>query len=134
LHEEAQQTLNLFPGDPTAANYLNRGLTAATPSTPQPAPATPKTADDFLNLSLAYERAGRHQECIEAAQQALKLRPDFPEAYNNIAAGYQSMYRWDEAIAAAQQALKLRPDFQLARNNLAWSQSQKQLQDAAKKK
>lgn len=85
------------------------------------------TAENYLNLSLLYHRAGRYQDCIAAARKALLLKPDYPEAYNNIAAAYQSMGDWDKAIAAAQQALRIRPDFVLARNNLAYSQAQKKL-------
>ena len=77
----------------------------------------------LLDLSLLYYRQGRFRDCIDAAQRALRIRPDFAEAYNNIAAAYQAMGQWHQAILAANQALRLRPDFQLARNNLAWSQS-----------
>ena len=86
-----------------------------------------KTAEDWLNASLLANQAGHYQECIDDARQALKLRPNYAEAYNNIAAGYESMHKWDEAIAAANQALAINPDFQLAKNNLAWSISQKKL-------
>jgi tetratricopeptide (TPR) repeat protein len=83
--------------------------------------------EDYLARSLAYHQAGRYQECIRAAEEALRLRPDYAEAYNNIAAAYQSMARLDEAIAAAEQALRLKPDFQLARNNLQYAREQKSL-------
>jgi Tfp pilus assembly protein PilF len=85
----------------------------------------PRTAEDYLNLSLHYHRSGKYEECIQAARQALRLRPSYPEAYNNIAAAYEDLHMWNEAIEAAQQALRLKPDFELARNNLAWAQSQK---------
>lgn len=83
------------------------------------------TPEDFLNASLHYHQARKYRECIDAARQALRLRPNYPEAYNNIAAAYEAMGNWDEAIAAANQALRLRPDYQLAKNNLAWSLAQK---------
>ena len=40
------------------------------------------------------------------AQEALRRKPDYPEAYNNIAAAYEAMSMWDPAIEAAQQALR----------------------------
>lgn len=61
---------------------------------------------------------------LDAAQHALALRPDSPEAYNNIAAAHSALGRWSEAIDAARRALALKPDFPLARNNLAWALSQ----------
>jgi protein O-mannosyl-transferase len=86
---------------------------------------TQPTAENYLNLSLRYDRLGRYNDCIRAAREALKHKPDYAEAYNNIAAGYESLGDWDEAIKAAHEALRLRPDFELARNNLAWSEQQK---------
>jgi tetratricopeptide (TPR) repeat protein len=94
-------------------------------------PTNKLTAEDYLSLSLQYHRNKQYRECIDAARQALKLKPDYAEAYNNIAAGYESLQQWDEAIQAAQQALKLKPDFELARNNLLYSLEQKR-QAAAK--
>ena len=80
-----------------------------------------------MQLSLLYDRVGQYQDRIAAAKKALKLKPDYPEAYNNIAAAYEDMHQWDQAIEAAQAALKLRPDYQLAKNNLAYSLAQKKL-------
>ncbi len=76
-----------------------------------------------------YHQTGKYQESIDAARNALRLKPNYPEAYNNIAAAYEAMSMWDPAIEAAQQALRLKPDYQLAKNNLAWSISQKKLQN-----
>ena len=86
------------------------------------------TADGYLDLSLRLYQSGKYQECIDAAQKALRLSPNYAEAYNNIAAAYEGMGQWDKAIDAAQQAMRLKPDFQLAKNNLAWSLSQKKTQ------
>jgi tetratricopeptide (TPR) repeat protein len=129
LKDLAQDTLRLAPKDAAAQNYLARSRNpvdelAAAASLAQQQPS----AESYLNLSLVYHRAGRYQDCIEAAKQALRLKPDYAEAYNNIAAAYEAMQQWDQAIAAAQQALRVKPDFQLARNNLAWSQAQKRAQ------
>jgi len=66
------------------------------------------------------------RDCIDAANHALQLKPDYAEAYNNIAAGYQSLGQWDDAIRASQQALRLNPNLQIASNNLAYASQQKQ--------
>jgi len=123
-----------LPPDRTAAGYVGRTGTASGEIAAaevlvkrQPAPG------NFLSLSLLYCRAARHKECIAASEEALKLKPDFAEAYNNIAAGYEGLEMWDQAIAAARKAIQLKPDFQLARNNLAWSESQKRKAAAAGK-
>jgi tetratricopeptide (TPR) repeat protein len=112
----AADTISLIPNDREAKAWLARAATQ-----PQ---ATPEA---YLGLSLTSFQAGHYRDCIEAARQALRLRPDYAEAYNNIAAGHQALGEWDEAISAAAEAIRIRPDFQLARNNLAWSQRQKSL-------
>jgi tetratricopeptide (TPR) repeat protein len=117
VRTEATSTLDRFPSDASALAFLRRAQSGEA--------AGPKTADDYLNLSLSYYRSGQFPQAIGAAEEALRLHPRFAEAYNNIAASYQSMGRWDEGIAAARQALQLKPDFPLARNNLAWGEEQK---------
>jgi tetratricopeptide (TPR) repeat protein len=84
------------------------------------------TPEDWLNASLRDNQAGAFQKSIQDARAALRLRPNFPEAYNNIAAGYASLHQWDLAVAAAQEAIRLKPDYQLAKNNLAWAISERQ--------
>lgn len=102
----------LVPSAPSMEERI-AGLEAVVRQTP--------TAENYLNLSLAYANAGRFRDQVTAAQQAIRLKPDLAEGYNNLAAGYEDLHMWDEAIAAAQQAIRLKPDFQLARNNLAWA-------------
>lgn len=114
-------TLRIVPSDPTSLRYK-------TASANRPAVVgEASTAQGYLQLSLAHYQAGRFADCIKAAEEALRLKPDYPEAYNNVAAGYNSLRRWPEAIRAADHALRLKPDFELARNNRAWALSQQQL-------
>ena len=88
--------------------------------------AKQKTPENYLNLSLRYYQARQYEKCIEAAQDALKLRADYAPAYNNICSAYNEMKMWDKGIEACQQALKIDPGFQLAKNNLNWALTQKQ--------
>jgi tetratricopeptide (TPR) repeat protein len=92
------------------------------------------TPDNLLSLSLQYYQCGQFEDSLQAAQDALRLRPGFTEAYNNVAADCLSLGRWDEAIAAAREALRIHPDFPLARNNLrsAEIQGQRSAWEAAK--
>jgi protein O-mannosyl-transferase len=135
LRALAEETLKIFPSDQSAALFLARGAqptngaVQAVASAPQ---GPPTTAEGFLTQSLNYELAGKHEECIAAAKEALKLRPGYPEAYNNIAAANQSLGRWDEAVKAATEAVRLRPDFQLAKNNLNYALEQKRLHGSGK--
>jgi Flp pilus assembly protein TadD len=128
----AGETLALAPGDPETRRYLDdRGEVVL-----QQAPGARgvETAESYLDTSLQLYRAGDFQGSIDAARNAIALKPGYSEAYNNIAASYASLRRWDEAIEAAREALRLRPDFPLARNNLRWAEAEKQktLQEQAK--
>lgn len=121
----AIETLKFAPDDPVARRFA-----AMQPGQIQPAapvvPAQP-TPEALLDASLtAYQRRD-FEGCIRLAQMALKLRPNYAEAYNNIIAANNSLSRWDDAILAGHEALRIRPDYELARNNLAWAESQKRL-------
>lgn len=76
------------------------------------------TAENYLNLSLQYYNLKRFEDCIAACNEAIKLKPNFPEAYNNICSAYNSLGKYDLAIDACNMALKLSPGFELAKNNL----------------
>jgi tetratricopeptide (TPR) repeat protein len=122
-------SLRLAPADSGLLAFV--GAEQRAPRTP--APDVTLRPEDYLDLSLRYHQTGRYQQSIEAAQMALRLRPDYAEAYNNIAAAYESMKDWDRAIAAAREAVRIKPDFALARNNLAYSLEQKRLAAARPK-
>ena len=89
-----------------------------------PAPA-PDSAAALIDLSLQKYQEGQFQQCIDAAQSALKLQPNVPEAYNNLSAAYIKLGKWDQAIENAKLALNARPNFELAKNNLNWAILQK---------
>ena len=93
---------------------------------PSPAPVEDVRAQksrEQVNESLRRYQAGRFDESIAAAEQALAFDPANADAYNNICAAHNAMKRWEAGIAACEKALALRPDYQLAKNNLAWAHS-----------
>lgn len=115
----ALQILKIDPSDAVAWQYLARDKKT---SVLDKANLTP---EGYLDLSLAYFNQGNYRECIAVAEKALRLRPDYAEAYNNIGAAYNTMRQWDKAIVALEKAVALKPDFQLAKNNLALAKSKK---------
>jgi tetratricopeptide (TPR) repeat protein len=128
LRSFAEDCLRLTPNDPVVLKYLGaEQQLAAKVATAETLARSQPTPESLLQLSAGYHQMGRYQDCIAAAQEALRLRPDFAEAYNNIAAAYLSMGQWDEAIRAASEALRIKSDFQFARNNLEFAKSQKNL-------
>jgi tetratricopeptide (TPR) repeat protein len=77
------------------------------------------TPENYINLSLEFYYAGKFEKSIEAAEEALKLKPGYPIAYNNICSAYNQLKMYDKAIDACEKALTLQPDFELAKNNLS---------------
>jgi len=119
-----QSALHFDPNFTVASNNLAAYTSARDRS--RSLPPIPQTPEELVNSSLRLNQAGLYSQSIAAARSALRLRPDYPEAWNNIAAGYAGLGNWDQAILAAQQAIRLKPDFQLAKNNLAWALTEKQ--------
>jgi protein O-mannosyl-transferase len=115
LRREAQATMARFPSDATAAFWLSHTANL------HPSP----TAEAYVDLSLAMFRAGKFEECIAAAREALRIRPDSARAWNNIGAAYNALSQWDAGIAAAKEAIRLKPDFELAKHNFAWAEREK---------
>ncbi len=125
LRDVASETLRRTPGDDVATAALANadrelaGLEAVKASVrAEPSP------EGWLDLSLRLYNLGDFKGSIDAAREALALRPEYAEAYNNIAAAHNAQGQWSEGIAAAQRALAIRPDLVLARNNLAWALAQ----------
>lgn len=126
LEKTARDTLARFPGDATAAAWLERSPRIQ-PGAAAQAAADPRraTADQYLNESLAAFRAGQFQQCVDLAKKATELTPDYAAAWNNVGSCSNSLEKWDDGIQALLKALQLKPDFQLAKNNLAWAHENK---------
>jgi protein O-mannosyl-transferase len=121
-----EECLKLAPADPTVLKYLNMERQLEKQAAELEAQSrTQPTPEKLLELSMLYHQVGRYQDCIAAAKTALRLRPNFAEAYNNMAAAYASLGQWDQTIWAAGEALRIKPDFQFARNNLQFATAQK---------
>jgi tetratricopeptide (TPR) repeat protein len=83
-------------------------------------------------LSFRYYKEGQFAKSIEAAEEALKLKPDYGPAYINICAAYNGLKQWDRAIEAGEKAVRLNSNNSLAKNNLAWAKSEKLKSEKAK--
>ena len=86
------------------------------------------TAENYVDLSLAYYTVGRNRDCVVAANEALVRRPDFALAWNNMSAAYIALSEWDLAIVAGYEAFRIDPTLERARNNMNFAISQKILQ------
>jgi hypothetical protein len=88
----------------------------------RPLVATPSISPGYyLSLSKRFYDQGAYGDAVKAADNAVKLKPDYSEAWNSICAAYNKLGRYEEAAAACEQALRYKPDFELARNNLQYA-------------
>jgi tetratricopeptide (TPR) repeat protein len=70
------------------------------------------------SLGAALARVGRIAAAATEYEEALRLRPDYPEAHSNLAGALFAEGRTAEAIAQCEEALRLKPDYAEAHNNL----------------
>lgn len=87
------------------------------------------TAENYLELSLAYYEGKFYENCLNACMKALAIKPDYTLAYNNMCSAYIHLGQYDKAIAAGKRALEISPDFERARNNIKWAQQKKKKDD-----
>ena len=71
------------------------------------------------NLGIALGAAGRLREAVPHLEEALRLRPDFPDAYNNLGYALERLGRIGDAVNRYREALRLDPRHTRAANNLA---------------
>ncbi|MES2591410.1 MAG: tetratricopeptide repeat protein [Bacteroidota bacterium] len=120
LNTIAQGTLQIMPNNNEAMEYLKasqnrKGKIEMAAEEVKKAP----TAQKYFDLGLMYYSAGKYEQCVEAYLEAVKLKPNYDDAYNNMGSAYTLMKQFDKGIAACQKAIEINPDFQLAKNNLA---------------
>jgi tetratricopeptide (TPR) repeat protein len=121
-----QKALELKPDMQIAKNNLAAALNARDAATSQEKLADQQpTPENYLNLSLTYYQQGEYEKCIEACKKALKLKPDYADAYSNICASYNMMQKWDLAIEACNKAISIDANHKLAKGNLNWAKEEK---------
>ncbi len=134
--EEATQGLKVSP-EHSGNKLLYNDLMALAASESTQIEIAEKTAkekpsvDNYISLSLLYYQRQQYEKCIEAATEALKIKPNCVEAYNNICSAHNILGNYEEGIKAGQEALKIDPNYQLAKNNLADGMMRKEKVDAA---
>lgn len=72
-----------------------------------------------FNQATLAAQAERMPEAIADLEEALRLRPAFPEAQDNLGNALLAQGRLEEAVAHYREALRLKPDYPRAQCNLA---------------
>jgi tetratricopeptide (TPR) repeat protein len=72
-------------------------------------------------LGIAYRKSGQLDKAIEAYQQAIRINPEYAEAWGNLGVAYGSAGEHAKAVDAYRQALHINPEDPIAWNNLGFS-------------
>ena len=86
-------------------------------ATPTPSPSNDELARAAFDRGYAAEDKGDHQTAIVEYTDAIRLKPDYPDAFNNRGLAYKNLEQYDKAIADYTEAIRLKPDFASAFNN-----------------
>ena len=81
------------------------------PKPAAPAPARQDPAEAAYRTGLQAKEAKRFADAVPAFQQAVRQRPNYPEAWNELGYALRQTGRYPEALKAYDEALKLRPNF-----------------------
>jgi len=92
------------------------GTAAPAPPAPAPPPQDAARVHNVRGISLARE--GRWDEAVASFWEAVRLRPDYTDAFNNLGNVLYFQKKHDEAIAAYEEAVRLSPDHAGAHSNL----------------
>jgi protein O-mannosyl-transferase len=129
LQRTALQMQQRFPSNPRLPFYLQAAQKRQT-KTDQMLSALKAnpTADGYLALSLEYYTMHQYENCIMAAEEALKINPKYDAAYNNICTAHNALGNFDKAIEACNKALAITPNYPLAKGNLDFAVNTKKVE------
>ncbi|MCK5349690.1 MAG: tetratricopeptide repeat protein, partial [Desulfobacula sp.] len=68
-----------------------------------------------------FQKLNRHEIAVEEFLKALKIDPEFYNAYNALGVSYDNLKQHDSAIDAYSAALKINPDLDYVYNNIGYS-------------
>jgi len=78
----------------------------------------PKDPVTFNDIAVALTAVNDYKQAMEAVETAIKLKPDFANAYNNRGMIYYNTKKYKESIVSFRQAIALDPALAAAHNNL----------------
>ena len=81
-----------------------------------------------MNLGQMLTRQGNLSEATAQLNEAVRLRPDSPEAHNDLGIALIMAGQPEGSLAHFSTALRLKPDFAVAQDNLRRAQKQLEAQ------
>ena len=134
LHQLAVSTLQMMPDNAEALGFKESSARKQSRLTYELERISANlNPEKYLALSFTYYLAAEYQQSIEIAQEAVKLKPDYAEAYNNIGAAYIGLKDYQKAIPFLKKSIALKADYELAKNNLKLAENRKNESNQAKR-
>ncbi len=78
-----------------------------------------KTAENLYTLGNIQKKQKKFEEAIESFEEAIKLNPNFSEAYNNLGSAQKSLNKFEEAILSYEKSIAMKANNVEACYNLA---------------
>ena len=78
-----------------------------------------KTAENLYTLGNIQKKQKKFEEAVESFEEAIKLNPNFSEAYNNLGSAQKSLNKFEEAILSYEKSIALKANNVEACYNLA---------------
>ncbi len=113
---EGGQNLNFAMPASLIQNYIRGGK--VTPLKDAEIEDYKKTVEYWFYLGLAYQESRMYKEAIEAAKQAIRIKPDYFYAHNSLGLAYKGLGMYKEALEAYKQAIRIKPDEEVPYYNL----------------
>jgi tetratricopeptide (TPR) repeat protein len=117
-----RRALELQPQNVQARQNLevalaSAGMASAAPPAPSSVEADPARAQNVRGINLA--QTGQWQEAEACFREAVRLRPNYPDALNNLGNVLYFAKKLDEAVECYKEVVRLAPDHAGAFSNLA---------------
>jgi len=78
-------------------------------------------AEGPYKLARHFQKLNRHEIAVEELLKALKIDPEFYNAYNALGVSYDNLKQHDAALDAYHAALKINPNLDYVYNNIGYS-------------
>ena len=62
-----------------------------------------------MDLGLIYHSQGKYDEAIASYKEAIRIRPDYTNAYYGLGMTYKSLGQYQDAIASYKEAIRIKP-------------------------
>lgn len=121
LLSSLQTALAQGQSDPIARPRRTQTTPATTEESDRHAPSHQATAEakKLYKVAVKYGHAGLFKQAANTFEQAVKLNPDYADAYFGLGHAYYDLQQWEQAIDSLQRGLALKPKDKESQDRLA---------------